>query len=581
MPVSSQGQMPKLQQVKYKTILPMNKTSQYTEGQKVEFEIPPEIAYFSGKQSYLNIEVRNDSKYMDEATRAFNQVCFHSHMGAHGLINRMKIDDLRGQNIEDLEAYNQYVGLLNSYCNDENTYDVISKVEGVSNRNSLPINHLCSDPKVGYFTDRPTLNADGEGVDNGDTNKKATFCLPINAGLYGAYDQNPTAVPNLDIQGHKLTLFLEKANVALRDMAGDFFRSQTINGATFRDHQGQSLLRPVAGVGSANTTFTIAAADAGCSNVWNNEPMCSAVGAANGAGDCSRIPYRVGMRVIFKGGAGGDQTVILTGVSAFIGAADSLTVTYGLDVAGAQVANDHTSMEVAPLTMSYIIEKIELKVLETVPDQSTMKMIRSNMMKGVNFQTYQLQKLSTAEGLKNAVLDIPSPITRGLSIFAVPVVMSNMNVIGRLNSYVYPRPDPMFDDTGANDNNTTYQYQVKNTLIPNVAVDTNHLIQTNNDNAILKNQQVMALRPVRKCLSLGNCLTGSNDEEPLAFRNPFFYPLLLSPVGTSYNLMDNDPQLRIENSSDTANRILSKLFFIYINHTRRMTANDGGVDISI
>jgi hypothetical protein len=86
----------------------------------------------------------------------------------------------------------------------------------------------------------------------------------------------------------------------------------------------------------------------------------------------------------------------------------------------------------------------------------------------------------------------------------------------------------------------------------------------------------MALRPMREIRAIGN----ANENSEIT--NPFFIPILLSPVGSSFELVDTDPQLRIENSAVSApTDILAKLMFVYINHTRRLVANDGGVDISI
>jgi hypothetical protein len=79
--------------------------------------------------------------------------------------------------------------------------------------------------------------------------------------------------------------------------------------------------------------------------------------------------------------------------------------------------------------------------------------------------------------------------------------------------------------------------------------------------------------------------TQQNAEKKIAddeLSNPFFVPILLSPVGSSYDLVDTDPQLRIENSqSGTPAQILAKLMHVYINHTRKLTATDGGVMVSL
>ena len=45
--------MTTLNNVRYSSILPAGKTGDYTEEQKVQFAIPPEMVYIVGKQSYL------------------------------------------------------------------------------------------------------------------------------------------------------------------------------------------------------------------------------------------------------------------------------------------------------------------------------------------------------------------------------------------------------------------------------------------------------------------------------------------------------------------------------------------------
>ena len=87
-----------------------------------------------------------------------------------------------------------------------------------------------------------------------------------------------------------------------------------------------------------------------------------------------------------------------------------------------------------------------------------------------------------------------------------------------------------------------------------------------------------SFRPKKEARALNAEKKIADDE----LSNPFFVPILLSPVGSSYDLVDTDPQLRIENSAVSSPAdILAKLMFVYINHTRRLVANDSGVEVSI
>ena len=210
-----------------------------------------------------------------------------------------------------------------------------------------------------------------------------------------------------------------------------------------------------------------------------------------------------------------------------------------------------------------------------MPDGNTVGRIRRAVSKGINYQTTQLTKISTPAKLVNAVVDIPSAISRGLSIQVCPVQTEKIGLDGAQNSLLYPQMDSYY---AGNTNNYNYQWQVRNILIPNRQLELSESTEptVQNDVPTFYNQQVMALRPMREVRAINDSI--ENEE----MTNPVFLPILLTPVGSSFELVDTDPQLRIENT-DTATpaNILAKLMFVYINHTRRLMANDGGVTVDI
>ena len=62
---------------------------------------------------------------------------------------------------------------------------------------------------------------------------------------------------------------------------------------------------------------------------------------------------------------------------------------------------------------------------------------------------------------------------------------------------------------------------------------------------------------------------------------PFFIPLLLAPQGSSFDLIDASPQLRLENSqSANLGQITAKLFHVFVCHTRKLTVVDDQVEIN-
>jgi hypothetical protein len=191
----------------------------------------------------------------------------------------------------------------------------------------------------------------------------------------------------------------------------------------------------------------------------------------------------------------------------------------------------------------YSISKVELRVLNTMPDAGTMKDIRRSVMRGINFNSTQLYKVSTASALKNAVVDIPESLTKCLSIMAVPCQQSNLDTVDGQNSYNYPRPDSMLN---SNNNDYTYQWLCRQILIPNLAVETNKLVDAKSDNVIFFNQLLMAMRPMYNVRSLEDNKLNQTWND-LELNLPYFFPLSLAPSGSSFNLIDSAPQLRCEN----------------------------------
>lgn len=539
-----------LSAIKYKTILPEGKTSGYKENEKVEFVIPPDVGYFDGKQSYLNIVVRNTTT----SNTASYPCAFPAHVGAHALINRLQLQDQKGFELENIEQYNLYTGILNAYGNNTDTYETISKVEGVAAHNPQSLHMGVDDPKVNYFNPPNTGNVTANVVSSVGSVAN-TFCLPINLGLFSAFANEHMAYPNLDIGGSRLTIYLEEAKNALQSLASNFIEQVDLQ-------DGQTKIQNVHKFISESVDGAIVAGkvtiEAGAQRVIPDD--------AEAGFNMARIGYRVGMEIQDNAGIKGTiETMTIDGDG------DLVIQTSGLK------GSVDTSILAVPPTFSYEIDKIELKLLETIPDPGTVKQIRRVMTQGINYQTTQLTKISTPAQLVNAVVDIPSAITRGLSIMVSPVQTDKIGKDNAENSLLYPQPDNYYP---GNSNEYTYQWQVKNILIPNrelrITGSAEDTVQ--NDNPTFFNQQVMALRPMREVRALGDSSLKENDVE---LSQPFFIPILLTPVGSSFDLVDTDPQLRIKNSTGTPAEILAKLHHVYINHTRKLVANDGGVMVEL
>jgi hypothetical protein len=561
MDANLEGSNPKLQTIKYVNVLPENKVGNYKELNRVDYKPSPStIPYFDGKQSYLHVEVQSDCSFAQgnsaNPPTAAPPVCFPAHIGANALINRCLVRSSdNGVVLEDIEAYNMLNGIKNAYTNDSDVFKTLGRITGVAGRTPCEANQGIDNLAVNYFLPNGE-NATGNLVTGGGTSVEAQFALPIETGLFSAFSGQHHAVPNLDVPIH-LQFFLEKANVALQVMSSRFHRNVTINGTACVEEVYQSPLTNHAAV-KAGTEITLDTSVCETDLVVNDDAYVSNMCAFRvGQMLTDGTDHRVITAVEMNTGAGNNQIKITTDIAFSAG-------------------DGAINVKLADIARAYTINKIELKLLTTIPDPSTMKMIRSQMARGVSFSSVQLYKLSTASQLVNSVIEIPEALTRVMSLLAVPVQQDNLESKDIDNSYVYCRPDSNLPG-GANNNNTTYQWQIQNTLIPNLSVETKGATNVKSDNSIYFNQVVMALRHLVDVKALAdNPLCNKTTDVDIEL--PFFYPVSLSPVGQSFNIIDSAPQLRINNSGTGAD-ITAKLYHVFAIHTRIMKSSEMGAEI--
>ena len=556
---STQGSNnPKLQSVNYVTILPEGKTSGYKPEQQVDFKIDPiQFPYIDGKQSYLLLNIEPTGTFSNTSATADVPLMFVPNQGANSLVNRLtcRVNDGTGKIIEDREAYNMYNGLMNSYSHDSDVFPALAKVEAVSGRSSHPINRTIDNINNTYFYPLPdTATTTNTAAGGGSLLAQNSFVIPIQLGLFSAFGGQHHAVPNMDIGGCHLTYYLEKANRCLQTLCHKFYVTQTISGQQVDVVVAKEFTDSIDIAFTAGDTFDVKTSECNCDLSIGDEPWT-----------IDKCAWRVGMPMKI----GSNNAVALIDTIE-ISAGGQIKVT--LDQAIGTIGDD----TIAPDTISkrdYTITKVELRVLNTMPDAATMKDIQRSVMRGINFNSTQLYKISTASALKNAVIDVPESLTKCLSLMAVPCQQSNLDSVDDQNSYNWPRPDSVLNN---DDNDYTYQWQVRQVLIPNLAVKTAKKIDDNNDNAIFFNQQLMAQRPMYNVRSLADNKLNATANN-LDLNLPYFFPLLLAPVGTSFDLIDSAPQLRVENVDSATTT--AKLYHVFVNHVRLLKGSEQGVDI--
>jgi hypothetical protein len=578
----SQNPQKLLSGVRYTSIRPDNKTTGYVAGDRAEFTMPPDVAYIDGKQSYLYLEVRNTSLFKNVVNGAEINipapVMFYPHVGVSGLFERMTLLDLNGKQLEDLEAQHMVRGILNSYTHDDDEYETMSKVEGVSHHCPVARNRLCGDPRncVHYPPSYLGTNADDETVLLGNPQAATTqYCLPLPFGLFSAYAGEHQVYPNLDIGGSKINLYLETPERALTSMTQKFVSIDVENKYVV------SYFQYNEGVPCDNIPIGNPLPVDPVDKLYISQAILNTSVDRFMANDTKNCLFRPGTSVyvsytVVNGGAPDNRTLTTTIQEVAIntqadgnpGEQMRITLTDTIPMIGIDVNTNITNIRVrlSDITPNYEIDRIELRVLETIP--SNQQEISQAVRKGINYMTYQLNKFSTPAQLKNQVLNIPSALTRALSIWDVPVVSGDMDTFDS-NSLMWCQQEPL--------NTSEYQWQITDHLTPNRPVLVNKLSNTKNDNQIYYQQLQMAFKPVGQLRALGDALFGDDAltkvdtglQRELAL--PFLYPILLAPVGQSYKLLDSEPQLRINHSSVLATG--AKLHHVVVFHARTLVRN--------
>jgi len=163
-------------------------------------------------------------------------------------------------------------------------------------------------------------------------------------------------------------------------------------------------------------------------------------------------------------------------------------------------------------------------------------------------------------------LNVVSSMTRASSIWVLPCNADKLETLNE-SSIVYPQQDDA--------NTTSYQWQIKDFLIPNKEVLVDKLRNTDNDNSIYRQQLSMALRPVVPLKAYG---CGDNpDASDLS--SPYVVGIQLAPLGNTFNLLENEPQLRYNNGSSV--NTPARLYHVYVNHTRTVRSGEFGTEVMV
>ena len=210
--------------VQWMTIRPSGKTADYVSGDKLEFDIPREVSFIDGRQSYIYVEVENNSTQPTAGATADYPACWYAHVGASGMLQRVQLQDLNGRMLEDVEQANAYLGVMNSYGKDQGEYDVMSKVEGVSGHDPSAFNSNSGDKNVNIMYPAGTYDDTTKELTGGNKAVPTSYCLPVPLGLWSRLGNDHQVFPNLAFNGTKMNIYFEKPSVCMKDMSSKFVK---------------------------------------------------------------------------------------------------------------------------------------------------------------------------------------------------------------------------------------------------------------------------------------------------------------------------------------------------------------------
>ena len=169
-----------------KVEIPSENGLSYSGGQKISLYIPPTTKFMSGKDSYLEFDVKLAlPSGVAEGNRTLLQL---DEAGAGVLFKNLRIyDGSRGVLLEELTEYSSLVALKYDYDTDESLRSLRAMTEGgttytESNRGSLGTSKsACADVTTNpYFRSLAGKNA--SMVDGDFTTAKC--CVPIHSGIF-------------------------------------------------------------------------------------------------------------------------------------------------------------------------------------------------------------------------------------------------------------------------------------------------------------------------------------------------------------------------------------------------------------
>jgi len=534
---------------KYLSIIPEN-AQNYRAGQKIIFNLEPELGFVKARDSYLVFDVLNNSGRGTQAATAQRNLRLELGLaGVSSLIKRVNIYSKHtGQLLESLDNYNQWVHSQMQYEHDDKTNlqtmegcpkHIESKCAfgimqtnapgGVEARQNLSVNN---NRNTYLDAENNRLSACLE-ANAAPTYTSTRFITPLRCGIFRHWDDE-RLVPILMLGGLRIEIELAPVGEALTIHGSGVRKVGTL--ATVRagvDPNGH--LNSVA-PGNLGARIGVSAAVGAAGQVGGATQRVFTIATNNRVDDNSlKLAYglAVGNRITLTGmNANGLAT--FTGNIVSMAVANSLLgITVDNPLGAACTATTFLSLaaNLDNTAIDYLITNTEFRLLRVSVPSSPPK----NM--AYEFTTYDLFKDTIPSTQLNFNQEITSVASRALGIFTLfeDPRQTGSQALARLGQNGY-YAGVSAGEQGVFMNDVVYF--INNKLYPLNAYNVN----PTGDKVIALNELVKAWSSIGvRCKSLGSGEFADLD----VYTNRFMVARELARDGSVFNLQNAEPQLRL------------------------------------
>jgi len=493
---------------KYLSLIPENGT-EFVAGQKIVFNLDPQLGWIKGRDSYLVFDIENTGVSPIKTTLAQG--------GISSVIKQLNIfSQQNGMLLETLDDYNQWTATEMQYRHDDTTN--LTNVEGCpvslhSKAGLAPATDVklyndwrntFSQPEAGRLSQSSGTQADMRGP--------VRFCAPLRCGIFRHWDTE-TLVPILQMGGLRIEIVLAPALEVLDMPFSGTIRSDTTGGG----HLVEAVKLPIAINAFANNATTIELTD-----VMDFEQLGVYVGQP------------ITINWISAGPTNSTRNTTITAIDQTGPTANGVKITFsGATITPANPATNTGSMclDVASMTtanLAYKIRGCEMRVLQEMPPDTKM----SNM--DYVFTSYDLFRDSVPTTQTNYNQDITSVASKAVSLFTMYENPQYEKVDKFPLSHYYQGLTP--DEQGVNMDSVVYF--INNRLYPLRAYNPNKF----GDRVINQNELVKAFGtlnvPVKHLGSAKNCDLGE-------YTNRYMHARELARGDSVFSLQNAEPQIRV------------------------------------